>query len=123
SLYLVQKREAPPKVQALFDGPIGMTESCSRRQTTTVALQPLYLLNSDFSTTCAKSLAKRVIQSTGDERAKQLTAPYRFALGRTPDAEERRLADRFFERAGDSPAALVHFCQAILNLNEFIYLD
>src|SRR5207249_104733 len=48
SLYLFQKREAPPQMQALFDGPFGMTESCGRRQTTTVALQPLYLLNSSF---------------------------------------------------------------------------
>src|SRR5262249_34714039 len=48
-LYLFQKREAPPQQQALFDGPIGMTESCARRLVTTVPLQSLYLLNSDFS--------------------------------------------------------------------------
>jgi hypothetical protein len=121
-LYLLQKREAPPPLQALFDGPIAMTESCARRQVTTVALQPLYLLNSEFSVQRAEALARRVERLAGGDRAKQIAAAYRLALGRQPDAKERALAERFFERAASSNA-LAHYCQVILNLNEFVYLE
>jgi hypothetical protein len=124
TLYLFQKREAPPAIQALFDGPIGMTESCGQRKTTTVALQPLYLLNSEFSVARAKALAKRVAQVAGDDRAKQMAETYRLALGRAPDEREIALGRRFFERLASRPeTALAHYCQAILNLNEFAYLD
>ena len=124
SLYALQKRESPPPLQGLFDGPIGMTESCARRQTTTVALQPLYLLNNDFSVERAKALARRVTQQAGAERERQISAAYRLALGREPDAEERAAGQRFFDQtASDAESALAHYCQAILNLNEFVYLE
>jgi hypothetical protein len=124
SLYLFQKREAPPQMQALFDGPIGMTESCGRRQTTTVALQPLYLLNSGFSVERARALASRVATTAGDDRDRQIAAVYRLTLGRTPNASEIALGRRFFERLASQPdTALQHYCQAIMNLNEFVYID
>jgi len=124
SVYLFQKREAPPKVQALFDGPIGMTESCAKRQMTTVALQPLYLLNSNFSVERAKALATRVAKAAGDDRDRQIATTFRLALGRTPDAQEIALGRRFFERLASQPeSALAHYCQAIMNLNEFVYLE
>ncbi len=124
SLYLFQKREAPPPQQALFDGPIAMTESCAKRQTTTVALQPLYLLNSAFSVDRAKALAARVAKSAGDDREQQIKATYQLALGRLPDAQEVALGRRFFERLASQPdTALAHYCQAILNLNELVYLE
>jgi hypothetical protein len=122
SLYLLQKREAPPPIQALFDGPIAMTEGCARRQATTVALQALYLLNSDFSVQRAKALARRVERLAGDDGAQQIASAFRLALGRQPDAKERELAQRFFERV-ESSSALAQYCQALMNLNEFVYLE
>ena len=119
SIYLLQKREVPPYQQGLFDGPIAMTESCARRQTTTVALQPLYLLNSSFSVERAKALAARVQKLAGDERDAQIAAVVRLALGRVPNAREQAAARRFFERGGTLPA----YCQAIMNLNEFLYIE
>jgi hypothetical protein len=118
ALYLLQKREAPPALQALFDGPIAMAESCSRRHVTTVPLQPLYLLNSDFSVERAKALARRVEKLAGQDRSKQIAMTYRLVLAREPDARERELAGRFLERG-----SLVHYCQAIMNLNEFVYME
>jgi hypothetical protein len=119
SLYLLQKRESPPYHQGLFDGPIAMTESCARRNTTTVALQPLYLLNSEFSIKRAQAFASRVQAWAGNERPKQILAVYRLAFGRYPDGPEREAALRFFERN----SSLAHYCQAILNLNEFMYME
>jgi hypothetical protein len=122
-LYLLQKRDVPPIQQALFDGPIAMTESCAKRQTTTVALQPLYLLNSKFSVERAHALAERVKKEAGDDRARQIAVVYRVALGRTPNARERELGERFFERLAGHPTAIDHYCQAIMNLNEFVTIE
>lgn len=124
SLYLFQKRDLPPYQQALFDGPIAMTESCAKRQATTVALQPLYLLNSAFSVDRGKALAARIARTAGDSRERQIRAAYRTVLGRLPDAHELAAGQRFFERLASQPeTALSHYCQAILNLNEFVYLE
>src|SRR5439155_7131250 len=122
SLYLFQKREAPPAHQGLFDGPIAMTESCGRRLVTTVPLQPLYLLNGRFSIDRARAFAARVQTAAGDDGARQIETAFRIALGRPRDADEQQLAQRFFTSVtaqsppADGPSrALVAFCQALLN--------
>jgi hypothetical protein len=121
SLYLLQKRDTPPYAQALFDGPTAMTESCARRQVTTVALQPLYLLNSDFSVRRAEALAVRVAERT---RGAQVAEAYRLTLGRLPDAAETELGERFLAGFEQQPQrGLLQFCQALMNLNEFLYLE
>lgn len=123
SLYLLQKRDIPPQQQSLFDGPGAMTESCGRRQVTTVPLQALYLLNSEFSQERAKALAKRVWQEAGTDRARQIEAAFRLALGRMPNEREVLLANGFFSGASENAAALSQFCQALLNVNEFVYIE
>src|SRR5205823_10942655 len=89
TLYLLQKRENPPAVSALFDGPNAAAESCPKRTTTTVPLQALYLLNNDFCVRRAQTLAERVTKEAGDDRAKQIDAAFRSVLGRVPDKVER----------------------------------
>jgi hypothetical protein len=42
------------------------------------------------------------------------------ALGRPPDLTERALARAFLSSVGSSFA---DYCRALLNLNEFIYID
>jgi hypothetical protein len=129
SMYLFQKREAPPAHQALFDGPIAMTESCGRRLATTVPLQPLYLLNSSFSADRAVAFATRVRALAGPEATRQVDVAFQLALGRQPDAQERALAMRFFTSGAtsskhtDGLRALQLFCQALLNTNEFTYVN
>ncbi len=46
SLYLRQKRVEPPPMTGLFDLP-SANESCPKRHVSTIALQPLYLMNSE----------------------------------------------------------------------------
>jgi hypothetical protein len=128
SLYVFQKREAPPRYQGLFDGPITMTESCGRRLVTTVPLQPLYLLNGRFSVERAQALARRVQQLGRRDRGGQIDVAYRLTLGRMPDERERALAIEFFADDAQptdrsAPQSLVLFCQALLNTNEFVYLE
>ena len=95
----------------------------------TVPLQPLYLLNNDWSVRRARSFARRVLARAGTDPERQTEAAFVLALGRRPDAEEVQAARAFFrEHAGaavpeELATTLVHFCQGLLNVNEFVYLE
>jgi hypothetical protein len=122
ALYLLQKRDNFPPMEALFDGPPA-TESCARRHVSTVALQPLYLLNSEFLLERARAFAARVGARAGGGIAREIEDGFLLALGRPPDETERADALRFFQTASEPEKSLLHFCHALLNLNEFVYLE
>jgi hypothetical protein len=96
SLYLFQRRDHPPAMQSLFDGPAGMEASCPRRHLSTSPLQPLFLLNSDFAIARGRAMAKRVAAAAGDDPAARIDLAVRLALGRPPDAAEAGWAREFF---------------------------
>jgi hypothetical protein len=87
-----------------------------------VPLQALYLLNNGFVRGRAAALAARVQAQASEGHSRQVEAAFRLALGRSPDAIERQAAVRFFTRH-DEVEALVAFCQALLSINEFVYLE
>lgn len=126
TLYLRQKRRNLPEVQTLFDGPSAVV-SCGERRTSTVPLQPLYLLNNDFMVQRAEAFAKRVQALAPADRSGQIEQAFLLALGRPPDEEERQRAAAFLEpantAAADADERLVHFCHALFNLNEFLYVQ
>ena len=72
-------------------------------------------------------LAKRVQARSGEDQERQIEAALVLALGRPPLEKERLAARKFFRSheadAGDPSSALVHYCQALLNVNEFVYLE
>src|SRR6185503_20190075 len=84
SLYLFQLRDHPPHMQSLFDGPAGMEASCPRRHLSTSPLQPLFLLNSEFSLARARALARRIAAIAGEDPAARIDLAVRLALGRPP---------------------------------------
>ena len=114
SLYLEQKRDKLPHQQMLFDGANALT-SCSRRRVSTVALQPLYLLNSEFMQRMAAAFAKRIEEHAGDEGNLARTA-IELALSRPAREEEIKRAETLIAAEG-----LQSFCLALFNLNEFVY--
>ena len=120
SLYLIQKRCVPLPFLQVFDLP-DTASSCARRDVTTVAPQALNLLNSDFSQRAAKALAARVTAEAGDEVPRQIERAVWLALGRAATANERQQATTFLARHGKT--ALPEFCRALLNVNEFVYVD
>jgi hypothetical protein len=129
-LYLFQNRDRPPAMQGLFDGPLAMAESCSRRNVSTVPLQSLYLLNNEFVLNRGKALAKRVLDQAGNDVARQVEVAFELTLGRPPDDADREAARQFFQtqvtraNATEGPmSVLVSFCQTLLNVNEFVYLE
>ena len=107
-----------------FDLP-DMHNSCARRMKTTTAPQALLLLNGDFTLQRARSWAAGLSRTQGDEQDLVALA-YRTAWGRPATSEEVKIGLDFLttERKHASPeAAAIDFCHAILNSNEFLFVD
>ncbi len=121
SLYLFQRRGQAPDVQRLFDGPQECSASVARREVTTSPLQSLYLLNSPFASERSRALAKQ-LESFSSDRAELLRAAFRRILLREPEAEELAAAAELWD-ASLVAEPLASVCQALLNLNEFNYVE
>ena len=121
ALYLREKRIDPPPMAALFDIP-SANESCPKRHVSTVALQPLYMMNSQFMLKRAKAFAGRVQERAGAEMEKQIVMAFEIAFARAPEEPELRGALKFFGENRTSEK-LIQFCHALLNANEFVYLE
>jgi hypothetical protein len=119
SVYVLAKRNMRYPVFDAFDLP-DMHNSCARRTRTTTAPQALLMLNSDFIRDRARSWSEQLQASfPGDERA-QLSRAYRSAWGRPAGEEEIHLGLQFLH---GQEASLADFCHALLNTNEFLYVD
>jgi hypothetical protein len=118
SVYVAVKRNHRYPFFALFDSP-DRTEVCARRFTTVTAPQALTLLNDAIVLGHAKAFADRVTKD-----ADPVGKAFELALGRPPDTEERDAAKGFLDRhKGTKVEAVVDLCHALLNLNEFLYVD
>lgn len=117
SLYIIQKRNVRVPLLETFDLPENST-SCARRTISTVAPQALTLLNSPFAEEMAHAFAERIEREAGGTAEAQVERAFALALQRPPDAEERLACVEFHKERG-----LRELCRAVLNLNEFIYID
>lgn len=138
SLFLVRKRCLPVPFLQAFDLP-DTTVSCARRDTTVVAPQALMFLNSPEAIRYAEALAGRLAPDqkpsfADDSQTRVLIQSlFRRTLGRPADDEETTLALELLQRhvathqqagrEGSERLALIDLCRAVLNLNEFVYLD
>ncbi len=145
SVYIFVRRNARYPMLEAFDMP-DTHESCGRRNHTINAPQAMALLNSKVSLEWAQALAGRLLKEAGTEPKAQVETAYQLAYGRPPDSAERDTVLTFFETQKrtvaerlaknekialptDLPAnfdqaqaaALVDFCQMLLNSNEFVY--
>jgi hypothetical protein len=132
SLFLIRKRSLPVPFLQTFDLP-DTTVSCARRDSTVVAPQALMLLNSPDALRFCDAFASRVSADSLD-RDSAVTSVFRFALQRAPDDEERQMCHELLIRHAKGYAATVaaeeaehrarrDLCRAVLNLNEFAYVD
>ncbi len=125
TIYLSQRRSELPDVMRMFDGPEAL-RSCSRRGTSTVALQPLYLLNSPFVVERARVLASQIRTAAQSDRHHQIDLAFSRILGRAPsDVERERSLLMLTPKETGAEAeqrALTQFLHALMNLNEFVYL-
>ena len=117
SVYLVQKRTVRVPFMETFDLPENST-SCPRRTESVVAPQALSLLNGRLAIDCARAMALRVKAEAGTDRRRQVERAFDLALQRSPDPEEQNACVRLLESQ-----SLAELCRALLNLNEFLYID
>jgi Protein of unknown function (DUF1553)/Protein of unknown function (DUF1549) len=125
SVYVYVKRNLRYPLFDLFDVP-DSNETCARRHVTTNAPQALALLNSQMTRDMARSLARRVLQEAGRNANTAVERAMFLALGRAPDGQERQTLAEFVKRAStatDLDKAVEDVCHALLNLNEFLYVD
>jgi hypothetical protein len=117
SVYLVQKKTVRIPFMETFDLPENSV-SCGRRTESTVAPQALSLLNSSLTVEASRALAERAQAEAGPELSSQVKRAFALAFQRAPAQDElRACVDLATQRS------LAEVCRALLNLNEFIYVD
>ncbi len=147
SAYVFVKRNLRYPMFETFDFP-DTHESCARRYTTVTPTQSLALLNDDMVLGWSVSLAGRILNDAGLPVETQVERAYRLVHNRAPNAREREAIGEFLRTqtsvlreqlarnekvrqpeslpAGVEPAhaaAFVDFCHALLNSNEFVYMN
>ena len=144
SVYIYAKRNLPYPLMAAFDFP-DMHEACGCRTKTTIAPQALMLLNSDLIVSAAKQLSSRSKDEAGSaDPAARIGRAWQITFGRSPSdhetqaamkftaAQQQIIADSDTTRAGesvhtptdaDTEAAFVDLCHALLNANEFLFVE
>ena len=123
SVYVFVKRNLRYPLFSLFDAP-DRNETCARRFATTTAPQALTLLNDSVVIGFAKGFADRVTKEVGTDREKVTDRAFALAIGRPPTTEERSAMLGYLKRhKGTDAEAVIDLCHALLNLNEFLYVD
>lgn len=126
SVYLTVKRSRLLPMLQVFDAPEPI-QSVGERQSTTATTQALMMMNSRLVRQQAEKLARTVLPATAADVPQTVEKAYRIALGRRPDARERQRMADFILRTADGPKGLetatADFCQVLLCMNEFLYVD
>ncbi|MFO0865187.1 MAG: PSD1 and planctomycete cytochrome C domain-containing protein [Gemmataceae bacterium] len=128
SIYFTVKRSKLVPMMVIFDAPEALN-GVAERPTTTIAPQALHLLNNANMRQYARSFAKRIERPNTEESVR---LAYRTALGRSPSDEEAKEGAAFVEQematyptsdAERRIKALADFCQVVMCLSEFVYVD
>ncbi|MFO0904317.1 MAG: PSD1 and planctomycete cytochrome C domain-containing protein [Pirellulales bacterium] len=133
SIYFTIKRSRLIASMQIFDAPEPLV-SVGGRPSTTIAPQAMHFLNSPqvrgYAQGFAKRLSPRVAQAGIEDAVRQA---YLTALARTPTDDELRDDVDFLARQtasyqaagrdGAQQAALADFCQVLMSLNEFVYVE
>ncbi len=137
SIYFTVKRSELVPMMQVFDAPEALT-SMGDRPSTTIAPQALLLLNNVNVRACARAFAARLLPALDRSPAEAVRGGYRMALCRDPRSDELEDSITFIEqqralhasdpKAAESQthardAALLDFCQVLMCLNEFVYVD
>ena len=116
SIFLVQKRNTRVPLLEIFDQPENSV-CCVQRLSSVVAPQALALLNSPEANAAARQLASR-ITSSDLSTAEQVNLAFAIVFQREPTTSEHRSCMSLLQQTN-----AVELCRALLNTNEFAYLD
>ncbi len=132
SIYFTVKRSKLIPMMMLFDAPDAL-QAAGLRPNTTVATQSLMLMNSLIVREWATGFARRIAPRASEPLEVTVERGYLTALGRPPDKDELAEAMAFIERqkasyggpanAAGTETALADFCQVLMSLNEFVFVE
>ncbi len=130
SLYLQQRRTQPIHFLEVFDGP-QPNPVCIQRNPSTVALQSLSLLNSEFARNRARAMARRLVGPGGAPMDGAVRTAFELAIGRPPTPAESEASTAFLRSqaqvyAGATDAGIrvwSDFCQMLLAGNAAVYVE
>ncbi|WP_425615229.1 PSD1 and planctomycete cytochrome C domain-containing protein [Anatilimnocola sp. NA78] len=121
----ISRHELNPLLR-LFDFPDPNITS-DQRMTTTVPLQQLFVLNSEFMTNLAKDVSKQAEQVAPSDISERIALLYERLYGRQPSSVELEIGRRFVSSDVPLPDTQLsrweRYAQALLAANEFLYLD
>jgi hypothetical protein len=134
SIYMPVVRSALYEVFQAFDF-AEPSVSSGQRQSTTVAPQALFMMNSQVVADATRAMAERLLDSGSADDAARVTTAYRTAYGRSPTETELQRSLKFVEGYTKSLVeqetapdeahvkAWQSLCRVILSANEFIYVE
>ena len=114
----------------MFDAP-SIVSTCGKRSTSTVPLQSLALLNSEFAKNRASAFAGRIAREAGESIEGRILMAYRLACARAPNAEELGACVKFIATQAEAYAGMkdsqarawADLCQMILASNAFLHVE
>jgi hypothetical protein len=120
SVYVPVFRNALPEIFEVFDF-ADTSVATGRRESSTIAPQALYFMNSPFAKERAADAAARLLAETDD--AGRIPRAWRLTLGRAPSAKEVDVAQRFLAGSKDKKAGWTALVQALFASIEFRYVN
>ncbi|MBC7967766.1 MAG: DUF1553 domain-containing protein [Fuerstia sp.] len=131
SIYLQQRRSQGLSLLNVFDAPM-MVVNCTHRPVTTMPLQSLSLLNSEFAVKRGRSFAERIHREIGSSAEARVRRAFVLATGSECSDEElvetlQFIHDQQKGYASEGDAAesrtWADFCQLLLASNACLYLE
>ncbi|MEJ7591753.1 MAG: DUF1553 domain-containing protein [Planctomycetaceae bacterium] len=116
-IYMTKVRLEKESVFGVFDCPDAAT-SVPKRSRSTTPLQALNLFNSPFMLQQAQLLADRLQRDSGHDTSKQIVRAFWLCYGREPSTAELSDSKDFIKVEG-----VTAFCRAMLNSNEFVFIE
>ena len=122
---------------SVFDAPDG-SSSVAKRNLTTTSLQALYMTNSTWPLKKAESLVRRIIDTENGSNITRIRSLFQRILLRDPKDSELESLLRFVEnhplatqninetdRTSETESAepLIDIAHALINSNEFLYVE
>jgi mono/diheme cytochrome c family protein len=129
SIYFTIKRSKLIPMLQIFDASQALT-AIDKRPSTTVAPQALLLMNNPHVRSWAHTFARRIAPDDKTPVVALVRQGYLLALSREPTAQELVQVSAFVQKQQQTypgPSArhlaVADFCQVLMCLNEFIYVD
>ena len=130
SIYLQQRRSQGLSLLTVFDAPM-MVVNCTRRPVTTMPLQSLTLLNSEFAVRRGQNFARRILSDAEKSEEDRIRLAFVLTTGMPCEDDVaaealgfiRQQQELFAESSESKHKAWSDFCQLLLASNGCLYLE